>query len=120
MLKRLATAAGLATAIFAGSMAATEARADVDIDIGVGIGIPSGVYVEPVPLYPGWRHRIYYANRFVTCAQGARIVRASGFNAVRPVECAGRNYRYIGRDGGRTFEIFMKSRTGRIFRIVRI
>src|SRR4029079_12321164 len=117
MIKNIAAAAGLATAILAGSTRATEAQAGVDIDVGIGLGIPSGVYVEPYPVYPGWRHRIYYANRRVSCAQGARIVLASGFNRVMPIECRGANYRYIGREGGRTFEIHMRPRTGRIFRV---
>jgi hypothetical protein len=111
MKKRLA-AAGLAIAM------SETAEAKVNVDVNIGIGGP--VYVDPVPIYPGWGYPVYYANRWVSCGHGARIVQRSGFYAVRATDCRGSNYEYIGKSGGRTFWIQMRAANGRIIRVRRL
>ncbi len=118
-MRKLLAAAGMAVALGLGSVAATgTAQAGVNVDIN--IGIPGPVYVDPVPIYPGWGYRVYYANRWVNCSQGARIVRASGFWGVRATDCRGSHYQYIGKANGRTFLIQMRAANGRITKVRRL
>ncbi len=119
-MKNVIAAAGVMASLAAGALVLPQA-AEAKVNVDINIGIPGGpVFVDPVPVYPGWGYPVYYARRWVSCAQGARIVRASGFYGVRATDCRGDNYAYIGKSGGRTFWISMRSRNGRIIAIRRL
>jgi hypothetical protein len=53
----------------------------------------------------------------IGCGEGRAIVRNHGFYRVRPVECDGRTYTYIGRRHGETFQVLLSARSGRIIDI---
>lgn len=101
-------------------LAVAPAPADAKVNIDINIGIPGPVYVDPVPIYPGWGYPVYYANRWVSCAHGRQIVRSSGFYNVRATDCRGSRYEYIGKSGGRTFWIQLRSSNGRIVKVRRL
>jgi hypothetical protein len=89
--------------------ATPSARADVDIDIDLGIG--------------GYGHggdydRGYWPNR-ISCRQGIRIV-ARRYDMVRPRNCSGRTFVYVGERSGRWYLIYLNSRNGRIVDVNRI
>lgn len=118
-MKKLLAATGVAAAVALAAVAGprdAEARVNVDVNIG----IPGPVFVDPVPIYPGWGYPVYWANRWVSCAHGAQIVRASGFRSVRATNCRGAHYEYIGRSGGRTFWIKLRAANGRIVGVRRL
>jgi len=114
MIKKLALAAGLAAGL--ALAAAGEAAAKVNVDIN--IGLPGPVYADPTPAWdPGYP--VYYANRYVTCAQGGRIVRASGFRNVAALDCRGDTYTYRALARGLRHKVYLRAGNGRIFRVVR-
>lgn len=101
MFRRALILAGATLMMLAG--ASVSARADVDIDIDLGIG--------------GYGHggdydRDYWPNR-ISCRQGLRIV-ARRYDRVRPRNCSGRTFVYIGERGSRWYLIYVSSRSGRI------
>jgi hypothetical protein len=118
-MKKLLGAAMLALALGIGGLAASG-TAEAGVNVDINIGIPGPVYVDPVPIYPGWGYRSYYARRWVNCNEGVQIVRASGFRSVRATDCRGSHYAYIGRAQGRTFYIQMRAGDGRIVGVRRL
>ena len=64
---------------------------------------------------PYWTYGI--ASYRLGCGEGGQIVREHGFYRVRPVECDGRTYTYIGRRHGETFQVLLSARSGRIIDI---
>jgi hypothetical protein len=95
MIKMMA-AAGLSIGLMILPVATVPAKAGVNVDINIG-----------------GRGRI-------SCGRGRNIVEDHGFRNVRPHNCDGRNYRYIGRRHGDTFIITLDSRRGRIVDVHRI
>jgi hypothetical protein len=67
-------------------------------------------YLEPYWTYGIGSYRL-------GCGEGGAIVREHGFYRVRPIECVGRTYTYIGRRHGETFQVFLSSKSGRIINI---
>ena len=84
----------------AGLFGATAALADVDIDVDINLEIKK------------------YGK--ISCRRGERIVERAGFRRVRPRDCRGRTYVYIGRRHGDTFLIRVNSRRGRIIDVDRL
>jgi hypothetical protein len=83
-----------------GSAGLSPALADVDVEVDIG-GDDDDDFDDDD------RGRI-------SCYRGRRIVRNAGFHRVRPRDCSGRIYRYIGRRHGDTFIIGVHSRRARI------
>lgn len=110
MLKTLIIGGALSLGVL-GFGATGQAQAGTDIDIGIGVG--GGGYYQPGPSYGYGRSRI-------SCRQGARIAASQGFRRVRPDDCRGTEYRYIGQRRGDLFKIVINSRNGRIKDIDRI
>jgi hypothetical protein len=50
----------------------------------------------------------------ISCGEGRLILRDRGFYRVRPIECQGRIYTYLGRRHGDAFRIELSARSGRI------
>jgi hypothetical protein len=70
----------------------------------------------------GWWYPEQYWNNGIgiyriSCGEGGAIVREHGFYRVRPVECVGRAYTYIGRRHGVSYEVILSARSGRIIDI---
>ena len=89
MIKIMLAAAGLSLGMLMMPVATPPVRAGVDIDINIG------------------RERI-------SCYRGKRIVENYGFRRVRPQDCSGRRYSYLGRRRYNTFLILVDSRRGRV------
>jgi hypothetical protein len=64
---------------------------------------------------PYWSYGIGWYR--LGCDEGRAIVRNRGFYRVRPVECSGRAYTYLGRRHGETFQVIVSARSGRIIDI---
>jgi hypothetical protein len=96
MIKIMMAAAGLSIGLMMMPLATGPAKAGVDVDINIG-----------------GKHRI-------SCGRGRDIVEDYGFWRVRPRDCSGRNYRYLGRRHGDTFMITLDSRRGRIVDVRRV
>jgi hypothetical protein len=79
----------------------SQARADVDVNLYVG---------PPVGFWPGWAP----GRRWITCAEGARLVSYRGFNRVSIVECNRPYYRYQARRGGIWYIVRVDARLARI------
>ena len=62
----------------------------------------------------------YGAPNGISCGAGRAAVSSQGFYHVRVVECQGRTYTYLGSRHGRTFQIIVSSRSGRVVGIARI
>ena len=108
MFKTIMIAGALALGmVFASPVGPARADADVDIGIGLGGGYGSDPYV--------WQ-----ARREISCRQGARIVASAGYRNVRPVDCSGSQYAYVGRRNDRNYKITVRSRNGNIIRVERI
>ena len=59
--------------------------------------------------------RVFEQNRVgITCSEGRRIVRESGFRDVRPVQCGGRSFVYAARQRGEPVEVRISARDGRV------
>jgi hypothetical protein len=50
----------------------------------------------------------------VSCKGGWKIVHTRGFRDVRPIDCHGRTFTYVGWWRGDTFKVLVNSGTGRI------
>jgi hypothetical protein len=53
----------------------------------------------------------------ISCGEGRRIVRSNGFRNVRPVECNGRAFTYLGQRRGEAYEVRISALDGRILGI---
>lgn len=109
----------LAAAAFAAGLslaAIGNADAKVNVDIGIGIGGP--FFVDPYPVYD-WGYPVYYSKRYVTCGQGARIVRASGFRDVEARDCRGDTYMYRAKAKGYWNRVYVRASNGRIVAVRR-
>jgi hypothetical protein len=115
--KPLIAAAALASSLVA--IAPEQAKADVDWNIGVNLGHP-GIYpgygygygYEPVhPVHP------VYAPSKISCWQGKKAVRWSGFYNVQPVDCQGSAYRYTARKGGAFYRVTVNAFSGQIVKV---
>jgi hypothetical protein len=96
MIKMMMAAASLSIGLMMMPVATIPAKAGVNIDINIG------------------------GKNRISCGRGRNIVEDYGFRNVRPRDCGGRNYRYIGRRHGNTFVITLDSRRGRIVNVHRI
>jgi hypothetical protein len=72
-------------------------------------------YPQPYWLGYGWP-----VNTRITCGEGRAIVDVRGYNRVRPIECRGRIYTYLGRRHGDSFKVMVNSRKGRIVDVDRV
>jgi hypothetical protein len=63
---------------------------------------------EYLPSEPSWEAG------GISCRSGERIVWNRGFRLVRPVDCHGKTFSYIGHYRGDTFEVFVNSLSGMI------
>jgi hypothetical protein len=95
MIKMMMAAAGLSIGLMMMPVA-VPAQAGVNIDINIG------------------------GKNRISCGRGRRIVEDHGFRNVRPRNCNGSNYKYLGRRHGDTFIITLNSRRGRIEDVRRI
>jgi len=50
----------------------------------------------------------------ISCRGGGKIVRTRGFHHVRPIDCRGKTFAYVGWWRGDTFKVFVNSGSGRI------
>lgn len=50
----------------------------------------------------------------ISCRGGGRIVHTRGFRHIRPIDCHGRTFTYVGWWRGDTFKVFVNSGSGRI------
>ena len=96
MIRMMMAAAGLSLGLMMMPVATMPAKADINITIG-----------------GGGKHR-------VSCGQGRRIVEDYGFRHVRPRNCSGDRYKYLGRKRGDSFIITLNSRRGRIVDVQRV
>lgn len=119
-----------ATAVAATLAVAAPAEAKTNIYLGIGVGSPGYTYdpsYDYAPPPPPRRHRHhprpvyaepdygYYQEDYgVSCGQGRRIVRNSGFYNVQTIECDGQNFKYEAERRGRTYIVKLDSRTGEI------
>jgi hypothetical protein len=53
-------------------------------------------------------------NDRMSCREGRALLRDRGFYRVRPLDCSGRTFSYLGHRHGDTFRVLVSSRTGRI------
>lgn len=53
----------------------------------------------------------------ISCGEGGQIVRERGFRNVRPVDCNGRAFTYVGQRRGELFEVRVSSFDGSILNI---
>ena len=63
---------------------------------------------EYLPSEPSWEAG------GISCMSGERIVWNRGFRFIRPVDCNGGTFSYLGRYHGGSYEIFVNSLSGRI------
>jgi hypothetical protein len=120
-----------ATAIAATLAAAAPAEAKTHIYLGIGVGAPgyaydpsydpaydyappAPVYRHPRPVYVEPDYGYYQEDYGVSCGQGRRIVRNSGFYNVQTIECDGQNFKYEAERRGRSYIVKLDSRTGEI------
>jgi hypothetical protein len=50
----------------------------------------------------------------IACADGRSIVRDHGYNRVKPLDCRGGTFAYLGHRDGSSFRVLVSARTGRI------
>jgi hypothetical protein len=53
----------------------------------------------------------------VSCRQGARLLRMRGFNNIRMLDCRGTHFLYRATRLGRSYDITVRSRDGRIVNV---
>ena len=104
-------AAGGVAVLAALAVLPAESKADTTIGIGVG----GGWY--PSPYEP--RHPVYDPDDeddydYISCREGRRIVRDSGFYRVTPTRCSGAVYRYEAVRRHRLWSVRVSARSGRI------
>lgn len=108
----------LAAVMAAGLALTSGGGASAKVNVDINIGLPGPVYADPAPVYdPGYP--VYYSNRRVSCAQGAQIVRASGFRNVTSRNCSGGNYIYRAAARGLWHKVYLRAGNGRIYRVDR-
>lgn len=52
----------------------------------------------------------------IACADGRSIVRDHGYSRVKPLDCRGGTFAYLGHRHGSSFRVLVSARTGRILR----
>lgn len=107
-------AAGGMALLAAFAVQSHDAQAGTHFDVGVGIG--GGWY--PPPAYEP-RYRVYEPDDedgydYISCSEGRRIVRDSGFYQVRPTRCGGSVYRYEAVKHHELWSVKVSARSGRI------
>ena len=58
--------------------------------------------------------------RAISCAEGARRVRARGFRNVRRIDCSGRIFLYRAQRSNRSYEIAVRRSNGRVVDVHRV
>ena len=96
MIRMMIAAGALSIGLMMMPVATMPAKADINISIGLD-----------------GKHRI-------SCRRGAEIVEDYGFRHVRPRNCSGDRYKYLGRKRGDSFIITLNSRRGRIVDVQRV
>ncbi len=108
--------AGAALALAALSLESASALAGTRIGIAVGEPWPVPHHY-PGPVYdPGYPddEDAYDDEDYVSCREGAGILRDYGFHAIRPVRCGGDIYRYQAVKRYRLWSVRVSARSGRI------
>jgi hypothetical protein len=73
-----------------------------------------GGFWYPAPYWMGYGLNI--AHR-IDCGDGRAILRDHGFSRIRPVECRGGTYTYLGDRHGDSFRVLLSARSGRIINV---
>jgi hypothetical protein len=117
MIAKLLLVSAAAGGLFIAQPQAASAGADVDINIGSYSYYP---VQYDAPDYPrrSYHYDDDYENDYdrMSCWEGRRIVRRSGYRDVRTLRCYGNIYRYSGYRRGRLWRISVDSDTGHIVR----
>jgi hypothetical protein len=106
--------------IAAGSMALFAAWVFHPIDamagtrIGIGVGVGGGYPGAYDPGYPAYDPGYDEQDDYISCREGGRILRDSGFYRVRPVRCGGPVYRYEAVRRDRLWSVRVSADSGRI------
>jgi hypothetical protein len=88
---------------------------DARADTRIGIGIGGGWYPPPYePRYPVYDPDDEDDYDFISCREGGRILRDSGFHRVRPTRCGAPVYRYEAVKRDRVWSVRVSARSGRI------
>jgi hypothetical protein len=125
IIKTLIAAAAVAATV---GVAAPAAEAKTNWDIQVQLGAPvypvydRGYDYEPIrPHHPRRPHVIDVdiddADYGISCGEGRRLVRGSGFRNVSAFDCDGRTYGYTAWRRGEMYRVVVDSYRGRIVRV---
>ena len=125
--KSILAVSAVAAAIVAFAPAAEAHHKKHHIYLNIGIGDPGPGYYDPPPPPPRRPRYVYEDPDFgypgpgydeedygLSCGQGRRIVRNSGFYNVSTIECDGQNYKYDAERRGRSYVVKVDSRNGAI------
>jgi hypothetical protein len=132
IMKSILAATAVVATLAAVAPAAEAHHKKHHVYLGIGIGEEYPGYYDPPPPPPRYRPRprpVYVEpddgydgygddeeSYRLSCSEGRRVVRNSGFRDVRAVECDGQNYKYTGYRRGDTWIVMIDSRTGEIIR----
>jgi hypothetical protein len=76
----------------------------------------NNLYIDPDVanvLRKSRKHKLKFHAGAISCAGGKQIVRNHGFRKVRPIDCSGRTFTYLGKQHGDVYAVVL-SRSGRI------
>ena len=69
---------------------------------------------------PYWMGYGLSASHRIDCGDGRAILRDHGFSTIRPVECRGGIYTYLGHRHGDSFRVLVSAKSGRIVNVKQI
>jgi hypothetical protein len=76
-----------------------------------------GGFWYPAPYWMGYG---LSASHRIDCGDGRAILRDHGFSSIRPVECRGGTYTYLGHRHGDSFRVLLSAHSGRIVNVKQI
>jgi hypothetical protein len=131
IMKSILAATAVAATLAVAAPAEAHHHHKLHIGLGINLGDPGYYpdynpgYYDPPPPPPRYVPRprpVYVEPDYgydqedygVSCGQGRRIVRNSGFYNVSTIECDGQNFKYEAERRGRTYIVKLDSRTGEI------
>jgi hypothetical protein len=76
-----------------------------------------GGFWYPAPYWMGYG---LSASHRIDCGDGRAILRDHGFSTIRPVECRGGIYTYLGHRHGDSFRVLLSAKSGRIVNVKQI
>ena len=76
-----------------------------------------GGFWYPAPYWMGYG---LTANHRIDCGEGRAILRGHGFSNIRPLECRGGTYTYLGHRRGGSFRVLLSAHSGRIVNVKQI